>query len=372
PRAPPRSTCSSTRSGSPRARPHDPHDLRPAREQARRARPRVPDVRAPRLQHREPRGRADRAPRRVADHAARRLHRRLARADSEADAQARERPARPRPRAGRGGRARACARHGDGAAGAAGRVARARGGLPRADRRRRPRRGRLRGRRRAGRARHLRGARPTARHPRARANRQDRARARVLEDAGAPTATRPPLKGAPSMATVHREGDLDLLSGKVAVMGWGSQAHAHALNLHDSGVEVEVGLRDGSPSRAKAEEAGVTVRTLADATRGAQIVAMLLPDQVQPSVYDEHVAPNLADGAALLFAHGFNVHYGRIQPPAGHDVIMVAPKGPGHIVRRIFTEGYGTPALVAVAQDASGQARDLALAYAAGIGATRA
>jgi len=174
------------------------------------------------------------------------------------------------------------------------------------------------------------------------------------------------------MATVHREGDLDLLSGKVAVMGWGSQAHAHALNLHDSGVEVEVGLRDGSPSRAKAEEAGVTVRTLADATRGAQIVAMLLPDQVQPSVYDEHVAPNLADGAALLFAHGFNVHYGRIQPPAGHDVIMVAPKGPGHIVRRIFTEGYGTPALVAVAQDASGQARDLALAYAAGIGATRA
>jgi ketol-acid reductoisomerase len=104
----------------------------------------------------------------------------------------------------------------------------------------------------------------------------------------------------------------------------------------------------------------------------AQVVSMLLPDQVQPAVYDADVAPNLADGAAVLFAHGFNVHYGRIQPPAGHDVIMVAPKGPGHIVRRLFTEGYGTPALVAVAQDASGGALQLALAYAAGIGATRA
>jgi ketol-acid reductoisomerase len=174
------------------------------------------------------------------------------------------------------------------------------------------------------------------------------------------------------MATVYREGNLDLLSGKVAVMGWGSQAHAHALNLRDSGVTVEVGLRDGSPSWAKAEEAGVTVRTIADAVRGAQVVAMLLPDQVQPDVYERDVAPNLDGRAALLFAHGFNVHYGRIEPPPSHDVIMVAPKGPGHIVRRIFTEGYGTPALVAVAQDASGQAFELALAYAAGIGATRA
>jgi ketol-acid reductoisomerase len=174
------------------------------------------------------------------------------------------------------------------------------------------------------------------------------------------------------MATVYREGNLDLLSGKVAVMGWGSQAHAHALNLHESGVAVEIGLRDGSPSWAKAEEAGVTVRTIPDAVRGAQIVAMLLPDQVQPEVYERDVAPNMDASAALLFAHGFNVHYGRIEPPASHDVIMVAPKGPGHIVRRIFTEGYGTPALVAVAQDASGQAFDLALAYAAGIGATRA
>jgi ketol-acid reductoisomerase len=174
------------------------------------------------------------------------------------------------------------------------------------------------------------------------------------------------------MATVHREGNLDLLSGKVAVMGYGSQAHAHALNLKDSGVSVEIGLREGSPSWAKAEESGLTVRTIPDAVKGAQIVAMLLPDQVQPAVYHADFEPNLAPNAALLFAHGFNVHYGRIEPPASHDVIMVAPKGPGHIVRRIFTEGYGTPALVAVAQDASGHALELALAYAAGIGATRA
>ncbi len=174
------------------------------------------------------------------------------------------------------------------------------------------------------------------------------------------------------MATVHREGNLDLLQGKVAVIGYGSQGHAHALNLHDSGVEVEVGLREGSDSWAAAEEAGLAVATVADAARGAQIISMLLPDQVQPEVYEQHVAPNLAPEAALLFAHGFNVHYGRIEPPAGHDVIMVAPKGPGHIVRRLYTEGYGTPALVAVAQDASGNAFQLGLAYAAGIGATRA
>jgi ketol-acid reductoisomerase len=174
------------------------------------------------------------------------------------------------------------------------------------------------------------------------------------------------------MATIHREGDLSLLDGKVAVVGYGSQGHAHALNLHDSGVEVEVGLREGSGSRGSAEEAGLSVATVADAVRGARVVSLLLPDQVQPDVYEADVAPNLEPGAAVLFAHGFNVHYGRIAPPAEHDVIMVAPKGPGHIVRRIFTEGYGTPALVAVAQDATGSALDLALAYAAGIGATRA
>ena len=174
------------------------------------------------------------------------------------------------------------------------------------------------------------------------------------------------------MATIHREGNLDLVSGKVAVVGYGSQGHAHALNLRDSGVEVEVGLREGSPSRAAAEEAGLTVAPVADAVAGAQIVSFLLPDQVQPRVYAEDVAPNLDPAAALLFAHGFNVHYGRVTPPEGHDVIMVAPKGPGHIVRRLFEEGFGTPAIVAVAQDASGGALELALGYGVGIGAARA
>jgi ketol-acid reductoisomerase len=173
------------------------------------------------------------------------------------------------------------------------------------------------------------------------------------------------------MATIHREGNLDLLAGKVAVLGYGSQGHAHALNLRDSGVEVEVGLREGSPSRAAVEEAGLAVGTPAEAARGAQVVAFLVPDQVQPAVYAE-VAPVLGPDATLLFAHGFNVHYGRVAPPEGHDVIMVAPKGPGHIVRRLFEEGFGTPAVVAVAQDASGGAFDLALAYGAAIGAARA
>jgi ketol-acid reductoisomerase len=174
------------------------------------------------------------------------------------------------------------------------------------------------------------------------------------------------------MATVHRDGDLSLLSGKVAVIGYGSQGHAHALNLRDSGVDVEVGLREGSPSWARAEEDGLSVRSVAEAVAGAQLVALLLPDQVQPAVWHESVESNLEPAAAVLFAHGFNVHYGRIAPAPGHDVIMVAPKGPGHIVRRIFEQGYGTPALVAVAQDASGRALDLALAYAHGLGATRA
>ncbi len=173
------------------------------------------------------------------------------------------------------------------------------------------------------------------------------------------------------MTEIIKTGNVDLLSGKVAVLGFGSQGHAHALNLSDSGVEVEVGLRPDSSSRAAAEDAGLSVRTPAEAVRGAQLVAFLVTDGAQPEVYGE-VAPNLEPGAALLFAHGFNVHYGRIQPPAGHDVIMVAPKGPGHIVRRLYEEGYGTPAVVAVAQDASGGARELALAYGAAIGAGRA
>jgi ketol-acid reductoisomerase len=174
------------------------------------------------------------------------------------------------------------------------------------------------------------------------------------------------------MATIHRDGNVDLLTGKVAVLGYGSQGHAHALNLQDSGVDVVVGLREGSSSRAAAEEAGLVVASVGDAVAGAQVVSMLLPDQVQPEVYEQGVAPNLAPGAAVLFAHGFNVHFGRVRVPAEHDVIMVAPKGPGHIVRRLFTEGFGTPAVVAVAQDASGGARDLAFAYGAAIGAARA
>jgi ketol-acid reductoisomerase len=174
------------------------------------------------------------------------------------------------------------------------------------------------------------------------------------------------------MATILREGNVDLLSGKVAVIGYGSQGHAHALNLNDSGVRVEVGLREGSKSRSAAEAAGLTVKTIPEAVKGAQLVAILLPDQVQPAVYEEQIAPNLEPGAAVLFAHGFNVFYGRVDPPAGQDVIMVAPKGPGHIVRRLYTQGLGTPALIAVERDASGRARDLALAYAVAIGSGRA
>ena len=174
------------------------------------------------------------------------------------------------------------------------------------------------------------------------------------------------------MATIYNGGNVDLLSGKVAILGFGSQGHAHALNLHESGVDVMVGLRPGSSSRAAVEAAGLAVGTVAEAVEGAQLVAFLLPDQVQKRVYDEEVAANLAEGATLLFAHGFNIHYGRIKAPAGHDVLMVAPKGPGHVVRRLFTEGLGTPAVVAVAQDASGQALQLALAYGTAIGAGRA
>jgi ketol-acid reductoisomerase len=173
------------------------------------------------------------------------------------------------------------------------------------------------------------------------------------------------------MATIHRDGDLALLDGRVAVVGFGSQGHAHALNLHDSGVEVVVGLRDGSGSRAAAEEAGVEVASIPDAVRGAQLVAMLVPDHVQQEVWEKEVAPNLAPGAAVLFAHGLNIHFGRIVPPAEHDVIMVAPKAPGHRVRELFRSGAGTPGLVAVQQDASGRALKLALAYGVGIGCGR-
>jgi ketol-acid reductoisomerase len=173
------------------------------------------------------------------------------------------------------------------------------------------------------------------------------------------------------VATIHREGNVDLLTGKVAVIGYGSQGHAHALNLRDSGVEVEVGLREGSPSRETAEEEGLAVGTVAEATRDAQVVAVLVPDHVQKGVYEQEVEPNLAADAALLFAHGLNVHFGRIAPPPGHDVVMVAPKAPGHRVRELYESGAGTPGLVAVHQDASGQALELALAYGTAIGCGR-
>jgi len=173
------------------------------------------------------------------------------------------------------------------------------------------------------------------------------------------------------MATIYREGDLDLLSGKVAVIGYGSQGHAHALNLRDSGVDVQVGLREGSASKEKAEDAGLEVRSIPEAVRGAQVVALLLPDHVQKQVWDEEIAPNLEPGAAVLFAHGLNIHFERIAPPEGHDVIMVAPKAPGHRVRELYVSGAGTPGLVAVHRDASGNALDLALAYGVGIGCAR-
>jgi ketol-acid reductoisomerase len=174
------------------------------------------------------------------------------------------------------------------------------------------------------------------------------------------------------MATIHREGDLDLLSGTVAVLGYGSQGHAHALNLRDSGVDVVVGLREGSGSRATAEEAGLSVSTVPEAVRGAKVVAILIPDHEQKAVFERDVEPNLDDGAAILFAHGFNVHFGQIAAGPGHDVIMVAPKGPGHRVRALYEGGAGVPGLVAVAQDASGHALELALAYGTGIGCGRA
>jgi ketol-acid reductoisomerase len=173
------------------------------------------------------------------------------------------------------------------------------------------------------------------------------------------------------LATIHRGGNVDLLSGKVAVIGYGSQGHAHALNLRDSGIEVEVGLRAGSPSADAAEDAGLAVGTVGDATRGAQVVAVLVPDHVQKGVYEQEIAPNLEPDAALLFAHGLNVHFGRIVPAAGHDVVMVAPKAPGHRVRELYESGAGTPGLVAVHQDSSGGALELALAYGTAIGCGR-
>jgi ketol-acid reductoisomerase len=171
----------------------------------------------------------------------------------------------------------------------------------------------------------------------------------------------------------EKDADAGLIGGrKVAVIGYGSQGHAHALNLKDSGIDVRVGLRDGSSSKAKAEAAGLKVMNVADASREADLVMILLPDTEQKSVYEESIGPNLSEGDALFFAHGFNIRFGQIRPPKGVDVGMVAPKGPGHLVRRTYEEGGGVPSLIAVSQDESGKARELALSYAHAIGATRA
>jgi ketol-acid reductoisomerase len=159
---------------------------------------------------------------------------------------------------------------------------------------------------------------------------------------------------------------------RVAIIGYGSQGHAHALNLKESRVDVVVGLAPGSKSRPHAEEAGLTVMDVADAVRAADVVMLLVPDTVQKSVYDASIAPNIRDGQLLMWAHGFNIHFGRIVPPAGVDVGMVAPKGPGHLLRSVYLEGGGVPALFAVHQDPTGTARSRTLAYARGLGCTRA
>lgn len=177
------------------------------------------------------------------------------------------------------------------------------------------------------------------------------------------------------MAKMFYEKDtkLGLLQGKkVAVIGFGSQGHAHALNLHESGVDVVVGLYEGSKSWDKVKEAGLEVATTAEAAKKADIIMILVPDEKQAKLYREEIAPYLEEGNALVFAHGFNIHFKQIVPPSNVDVFMIAPKGPGHMVRRTYTEGSGVPCLIAVEQDYSGKAKDLALAYANGIGGARA
>ncbi len=177
------------------------------------------------------------------------------------------------------------------------------------------------------------------------------------------------------MATIYYDKDCDpaVIQGrKVAIIGYGSQGHAHARNLRESGVDVTVGLRPGSASRAQAEADGLVVASVPDAVRGADVVMLLLPDQHMAGIYESDVAPHLQRGNALMFAHGFNIHFGAITPPEDVDVLMVAPKGPGHLVRRTYTEGSGVPCLIAVHQDATGGAHELGLSYAWGIGGARA
>jgi ketol-acid reductoisomerase len=177
------------------------------------------------------------------------------------------------------------------------------------------------------------------------------------------------------MATIYYDEDarLELLNGKkIAVIGYGSQGHAHALNLQDSGCQVAVGLYQGSPSWAQAEAAGLAVKTVAEAAAWSDVIMILAPEPVQPPLYREAIAPGLKAGDTLMFAHGFNVRFYQIVPPPDVDVSMIAPKSPGHRVRELYEEGQGTPALLAVHQNVSGQAKEMALAYAKGIGCTRA
>lgn len=177
----------------------------------------------------------------------------------------------------------------------------------------------------------------------------------------------------PAIIYYDNDADLSLIeSRKVAILGYGSQGHAHALNLRDSGVDVRVGLRDGSSSWTKAEAAGLRVATIDQACQEADVIMVLLPDTEQARVYKESIEPHLRDGDSLAFAHGLNIHFDQILPPKGVDVWMIAPKGPGHLVRRTFEEGGGVPSLVAVSVDATGKAKETALAYARAIGATRA
>ncbi|GEJ58267.1 ketol-acid reductoisomerase (NADP(+)) [Anaeromyxobacter diazotrophicus] len=178
-----------------------------------------------------------------------------------------------------------------------------------------------------------------------------------------------------TMATIYydKDANLDLVKGKkVAIIGYGSQGHAHALNLRDSGVDVRIGLQAGSKSKAKAEAAGLRVLSVKEAAKEADLVMVLAPDQTQKKLWDEEIAPGMTKGKALFFAHGFNVHFKQIKAPEGVDVVLVAPKGPGHLVRRQFQDGRGIPCLIAVHQDGTGQAKQLGLAYARGIGGTRA
>src|SRR5918995_1498467 len=176
------------------------------------------------------------------------------------------------------------------------------------------------------------------------------------------------------MARVYREGDIgnEITQKKTAILGFGSQGHAQALNLKDSGCEVAVGLYEGSKSWPRAEEAGLQVMTIPEAVRWADVVMMLLPDEKQPAVYRAEVEPNLSEGMLMLFAHGFNIHFNQIMVPPEVDLGLVAPKGPGHVLRRLYVEGNGMPALFAIGNDASGEARDLILSYARGIGCGRA